>query len=104
MLYTLEEFPIGTKVLIDPAKDLWSGLNPDQLPPNLELIVIGKAGGDSLWGKGQDGRAWYIDEERWPIKAYQLQYQCFDCRTDFAGDLHYLCPSCRERVINGRAA
>ncbi len=24
-------------------------------------------------------------------------FQCFDCKGDFEGELHYLCPGCRER-------
>jgi hypothetical protein len=23
-------------------------------------------------------------------------YECFDCKDEFEGELHYLCPSCRE--------
>ncbi len=102
MLYTLEELPIGTKVFIDRKMGRWRNLKRHQLPPNLELVIAKGLNGSNvsgyLWCEDQEGGEWYIDED-WPIK---VEYQCFDCRTNFTGDLHYLCPRCRERVINDR--
>jgi hypothetical protein len=31
------------------------------------------------------------------IALPRRKYQCFDCKEEFEGDLHYLCSTCREK-------
>jgi hypothetical protein len=54
------------------------------------------------WGDYQEGKitVYHMDSIQGWLAAKRIialphGYQCFDCKEEFEGDLHYLCPICR---------
>jgi hypothetical protein len=52
-----------------------------------------------LWLKRTDKKDAKPFRTKAPFKAYEWHiYECIDCRVEFTGELHYLCPECRPNA------